>query len=112
MQHLTTLELGGGGGDKVPNSIQLMPSKYYLGNCTNIYVCFFCIYFCNVYLIHICIHVNVFLVIVHVQYYVNPNSAMSILHDGMCALEESTIIIIITVNLAFRSRTRISRIIA
>ena len=26
---------------------------------------------------------------------VNPNSAMSILHDGMCALEESTIIIII-----------------
>ena len=26
--------------------------------------------------------------------YVNPNSAMSILHDGMCALEESTIIII------------------
>ena len=48
-----------------------------------------------------CIHVNVVLVIVHVLYYhVNPNSAMSILRDGMCALEESTIIIIITNHLS------------
>ena len=38
------------------------------------------------------------LVIVHVQYCVNLNSrAMSILHDGMCALKESTIIIIIII---------------
>ena len=28
-----------------------------------------------------------------------PLSAMSILHDGMCALEESTIIIIIIINI-------------
>ena len=57
-----------------------------------------CIYLCNVYLIISYVHVDVFLVIVHVQYCVNLNSAMSILHDGMCALKESTIIIIIIMN--------------
>ena len=46
---------------------------------------FFCVYFCNVFLLNVYVHVDVFLGIVHVQYYVNLNSAMSTLHEE-CAL--------------------------
>ena len=60
------------------------------------------IYFCNVYLIHL------YTCKCHFSYctcpvlFNNPNSAMSILHDGMCALEESTIIIIVKEMVKFK----------